>query len=75
MFVGLIHTRFVLAEHSSFIVNNAIMKDIFTTLQIPPIDKEGSCCYERLFGLYFIIKKINTVSFTNYVNKISVGRR
>ena len=57
----LIDTYFTLAQHSSFIVTNNIIKDIFNNLRIPPINKRGSCFYERNFGLYFINKFIQTI--------------
>jgi len=66
---SLINTHFTLAQHSIFIVNNKVMNDIFKTLTIPPIDKDGSCIYERNFGLYFIIKNINTINIGNYAVK------
>ena len=65
----LIHTKFNLAQHSIFIVNNKVMKDIFKTLNKPPVDKDGSCFYERNFGLYFIIKDIKTIDLQKYVTK------
>ena len=71
---GVIDTNFTLAQHSIFIVNNYIMKDIFMTLINPPINKAGSCIYERNFGLYFLIKKINTIDLNKYMDKIH-GKR
>ena len=65
----------MLAFGCIFIVNNNIMKDIFNTFKIPPIDKDGSCFYERNFGLYFIIKNIDTVDLKDHLTKISGGRR
>jgi len=69
-----IDENFKLTFGNIFIVNNAIMKDIFHTLTIPPIDKVGSCVYERIFGLYFISRNINTVNIGNYLLKINGGR-
>jgi uncharacterized membrane protein YvbJ len=46
----------MLSQHNIFVVNNNIMKDIFDNLTIAPIDKNESCSYERLFGIYFILK-------------------
>jgi hypothetical protein len=57
----IIDTPFTLAQHSSFIVSNYVMNDIFNTLINPPTNKFGSCSYERLFGLYFILKNIKTI--------------
>lgn len=70
----LIDTYFNLAQHNIFIVNNDVMKNIFDTLQIPPTNKNGSCFYERNFGLYFIIKRINTIDLNNYIIKCN-GKR
>jgi hypothetical protein len=69
-----IHTHFNLAYSNIFIVNNHVIKDIFITLKNPPIDKDGSCFYERNFGLYFIIKNINTIDLSNYIIKEHGGR-
>lgn len=65
---------FCLATHNSFIVNNVVMKDLFKTLNEPPICKGGSCAYERIFGLYFIKKKVKTIDLRQYVSKIN-GKR
>jgi hypothetical protein len=56
----IIDTSFNLACHSSFIVNKEIFQDIFAHLTIPPINKNGSCSYERIFGIYFLAKDIKT---------------
>ena len=70
----IIDTNFCLAQHSSFIVSNSVIKDIFNTLQIPPIDKIGSCFYERNFGLFFILKNIITHNMYDFFTKIHGGR-
>lgn len=72
---NIIHTRFNFAQHSIFIVNNKVIKDIFKTLNKPPVDKDGSCFYERNFGLYFIIKDINTINLKEYVTKYNGKRK
>ena len=72
---SIINTPFTLAQHSIFIVNNNVMNDIFKTLTIQPINKEGTCIYERNFGLYFIIKNINTINISDYAVKYHGGRR
>lgn len=72
---SIIDTSFNLATHNIFIVNNNIMKDIFTTLTMPPIDKEESCVYERNFGIYFILKNINTINIADFVSKSNGGRQ
>jgi len=73
-YTELIDTPFTLASHSSFIVSNDVMKDIFDTLKQPPIDKDGSCIYERCFSLYFILKNIKTHNLYEYASKIHGGR-
>lgn len=73
-YTGIIDTHFNLAQHSCFIVTNEVIKDIFNTLRHAPLNKMGSCSYERLFGLYFILKHINTHNLYTYCNKIHGGR-
>lgn len=70
----LIDTYFNLAYGNIFIVNNNIIKDIFNTFNIPSINKEGSRIYERNFGLYFIIKNINTIDLSSYLIKYHGNR-
>lgn len=65
----LIDTNFRLAQHSCFIVTNEVIADIFRTLPVPPVDKVGSCFYERNFGLYFIFKNIRTINLYNFFVK------
>lgn len=71
---NIIHTNFNLSTHSSFIVTNNRIKDIFNTLLNPPTNKYGSRCYERLFGLYFIIKNVKTISINEKILKIHGNR-
>jgi hypothetical protein len=71
---SIIDTHFLLATHCSFIVTNKVINDIFTTLINPPHNKDGSCCYERLFGLYFILKGIKTININPFTVKVH-GRR
>jgi hypothetical protein len=70
----LIDTHFNLAQHSAFIVNRKTLGDIFISLPEPPVDKDGSCFYERNFGLYFIIKGYTTLNLYDYMFKLSGGR-
>lgn len=70
----IINTNFNLAQHSSFIVNRKTLTDIFISLPEPPVDKEGSCIYERNFGLYFIIKEFTTLNLYEYMSKKHLGR-
>jgi len=71
---SIINDRFTLAFGCMFVVTNSIMNDIFKTLTIPPINKDGSCVYERTFGLYFILKNINTVNIRESIHK-NYGKR
>lgn len=70
----LIDTNFNLAQHSAFIVNHKAFADIFICLPEPPVNKEGSCFYERNFGLYFIIKGFTTLNLYDYMFKLNGGR-
>ena len=71
----IIDTPFNLAQHCSFVVSKSVMNDIFNTLINPPTDKLGSCSYERVFGLYFILKQIKTIDLNGYHTKIHGLRR
>ena len=71
----IIDSDFTLAQHSCFIVNNTVMKDILKTFIHLPINKEGSNCTERNFGLYFILNNIKTYDLQNYFTKICGNRR
>lgn len=71
----IIDTRFTIAQHSSFIVSNYVMNDIFNTLINPPNNKFGSCSYERIFGLYFILKNIKTINLCDDFIKTHGCRR
>ena len=68
---SLIDLNFNLAYSNIFIVNNNIMKDIFNTFTVPPINKDGSCLYERNFGLYFIIKEKKSTNLNNHFIKFN----
>ena len=59
-YLSKIDEPFNIATHCTFICNNNVMKKIFETLTVPPTNKDGSQIYERLFGLYFILKNIKT---------------
>jgi len=73
-YLPIIDTYFNLAQHSTFIVNNKTIKDIYNTLKNPPTDKRGSRMYERNFGIYFILKNINTINLNDYMSKMN-GKR
>jgi hypothetical protein len=71
---SIIDTPFTIACCNIFIITNDIIQDIFLTLREPPINKMDSTMYERLFGLYFIIKQIDTIDLTQFINKTG-GKR
>jgi len=74
-FENIINDYFCLAQHSSFVVNNYYMNDIFKTLLYLPMNKEESCIYERILGIYFINKKINLLNLEWFIiKKLSGGR-
>jgi len=73
-YTSLIHTDFNVAIHCTFILKKKTLENIFKCLTIPPIDKDSSCTYERLFGLYFILNNINTIDLNNYMDKIHGNR-
>jgi hypothetical protein len=62
--------EFNIAQHCSFIVNNSTIKNMFNELIVPPTNKDGSCCYERIFGIYFLVKNIPTINLHKYMIKI-----
>jgi hypothetical protein len=70
----IIDVTFTMAQHNCFIVKNNIIKDIFNHLTIPPNNKIDACSYERIFGIYFIAKGINTINLFDYMEKIHGGR-
>jgi hypothetical protein len=73
-YMPIIDDSFMLAQHNSFIVNKTILKDIFKHLTHPPINKEGSCFYERNFGIYFLDKSIHTINLYEFMDKFSGNR-
>jgi hypothetical protein len=70
IFDKIINERFTLATHCFLIVTKNVMIDIFKTLTIPPQDKDGSCIYERNFGIYFILKEMKTINVSDKIRKI-----
>ena len=62
--------NFCIATHSIFIVHKDTIADIFRTLPIPPINKFGSNSTERIFGLYFILRGIETIDMSKNIHKI-----
>lgn len=73
-YAPLVDTHFLLTQHSAFIVNRKTLGDIFISLPEAPVDKDGSCFYERNFGLYFIIKGFTTLNLYDCMIKINGGR-
>ena len=75
-YMSIIDTKFNLAQHSSFIVNKKILENIFNHLTIPPINKDMSRNYERIFGIYFLDKCINTINLYDFMQrKEGTGRQ
>ena len=70
---GIIDTRFILSQHNTFIISKRNLDIMYETLKNPPICKLDTNFYERLYGLYFIIKKIKTINLEPYVKKIPRG--
>jgi hypothetical protein len=71
----IINSNFILAEHNIFIITKSDLHDLFETLTNAPIKKKDSCFYERLFGMYFIKKKIKTTNITNNIYKVRKSER
>ena len=72
--LSIINTDFNLAQHCSFIVNNTVINKMFNQLKMPPTNKDGSCCYERIFGLFFLCNKINTINLHRFMDKTHGNR-
>ena len=70
----IIDTNFTIATHCSFIIDNKNMNNLFNTLIIPPTNKEESCAYERIFGIYFIKNNLITHDMNLYFKKIHGNR-
>lgn len=66
----IINDNFVIAENCSFILTNDTLKNIINTMPKLPIDKNGSCSYERIFGIYFLFHKMNIIDMKLFFNKI-----
>jgi len=62
--------NFCIATHSIFIVNNHTIADLLRTLPIPPTTKFGSNSTERIFGMYFILRGIETIDMGKNIRKI-----
>jgi hypothetical protein len=67
----ILNSFFSLAAHCSFIVSKNMLVEIFRELTIPPVDKIGSCAYERIFGLFFILKKMVTINIEDSLSKVN----
>lgn len=68
-YTTIIDMPFNLAQHNLFIISNLVIHDMFTKLKHPPVNKDGSCTYERIFGIYFILQKMNTINFSDCITK------
>jgi hypothetical protein len=71
----IINSRFNLVCNNIFIITKSDLHDLFEILKNPPIKKLDSNFYERLFGMYFIKKKIKTIDMQNNVVKIRRHKR
>lgn len=67
-------TPFVIATSNAYIVNGSTISDLFKSLPTPPEDKSGSCCYERLLGIYFTLRGTTIMDLSGNVDKIYQGR-
>ncbi len=74
-FTSLIDDKFELCQHCSFIVTRPVLEKIFDDLPVPPTKKDGSCCYERLFGLFFIHHGVDTLDLYDFMRKKHGNRR
>lgn len=66
--------NFCIATHCIFIVKKDTITDIFRTLPIPPTNKFGANSIERIFGLYFILRGIETMDMSQNIQKIHGSR-
>lgn len=66
--------NFCIATHCIFIVKKNTIVDIFRTLPIPPVNKFGANSIERIFGLYFILRGIETMDMSKNIQKIHGSR-
>jgi hypothetical protein len=71
----IIDDEFELCQHCSFIVTKPVLENVFRALPVPPTQKDGSCCYERLFGLFFIDQGVDTVNLYDFMRKKHGKRR
>jgi hypothetical protein len=71
----IIDTSFCVSQHNIFIIHQKCLGVLFETLTSPPICKLDTNFYERLYGMFFIIKNIETVNLQPYITKILPGKR
>ena len=69
-----LHKNFQIATHNTFIVESHILKKLIINFSKLPINKLGSCCFERLFGLSFLFHNYKLIPINDYFIKIS-GKR
>ena len=67
---NIIDSNFNIARHNMFIITKSDLHDLFETLTNPPIKGVDTNFYERLFGMYFIVKKIKTINIKNNISKV-----
>lgn len=56
--------KFPIAMYNFYAAPCNIVEDIFCSFNCLPIDKNGSCLYERLLGMYFLWKKYSMTDLT-----------
>tara|TARA_B100001175_G_scaffold248677_1_gene215557 strand:- start:13431 stop:15992 length:2562 start_codon:yes stop_codon:yes gene_type:complete len=67
---NIIDSNFNIARHNMFIITKSDLHDLFETLTNPPIKGVDTNFYERLFGMYFIVKKIKTINIKDNISKV-----
>jgi hypothetical protein len=70
----IINVDFEICVSNLIIATNSIMKGMFNTLTILPVNKRESCIYERLLSIYFISKEIKTICVSDKLTKINQQR-
>ena len=74
LFSKICNTKFMIDLNCSFIVSNNTIKNIIDTLPNLPINKDGSCSYERIFGIFFLYHNHEIIDINGYFQKIQLGR-
>ena len=71
----IIDSMFNITCYNTFIITKSDLHNLFETLTNPPIIKIDSNFYERLFGMYFIKKKIKTINIQHNIIKVPRNKR